>query len=313
MQKIMIFPGQGSQKIGMAQDFYDNFSIARELFSRASDTLSIDFTQICFTDDARLNEPPYTQSAIFLANKISAQILKNETDFVPDAAFGHSLGELSAVHFADGFGFEDGLKITFLRGQLMQKISQNFVTDGGTGMLAVLGLDPEILQNFCDDARKTGVKIFCANFNGGGQIVLAGVKNHLKNAEIELKNLGAKRLVMLPVSSASHCPLLLPISEEFREILTQNVCDLNLPVISNATATPYRTKTDAINLLTAQLTEPVFYEKCVQNSGGEIFIECGGSVLSGLNRRITAAQTLSVFDVASLKNAAQILKGAQNA
>ncbi|GAA7257738.1 ACP S-malonyltransferase [Helicobacter pylori] len=308
MKYAFIFPGQGSQSKGMGKDFYDNFSIAKELIEQASDTLGFDFKYLLFEENDKLNLTQYTQPCIFLVSYIAHTILQNEFPLLPNISLGHSLGEVSAVAMAKGMSFENALKLTYERGGLMAKACEG----KDAGMMVVVGLEDGVLEEFCTKVREEGKSVWCANYNADGQVVLAGKKADLGLIEADLKSLGAKRTLLLPMSVASHCPMLEEIYTEFESLLEELLEDEYVnPILSNATLQSYTQKPEAKTLLTQQLVMPVLYKQSIQKILGEIdgFIEFGnGSVLKGLNKRLSDKPTYSVSDVTTLKETIQILQ-----
>ncbi|MCE3038945.1 ACP S-malonyltransferase [Helicobacter anatolicus] len=301
MNYAFIFPGQGSQSISMGKDFYDNFDLARELFEKASNILNIDMKKLCFEENELLNQTQFTQPAIFLVSYIAHTILQQESPILAHLALGHSLGEISAICAANGLKFEDAIALTHKRGMLMQQACEG----KDAGMMVIVGLEDSVLENFCAQKREEGMSVWCANYNGEGQIVLAGKKADLAQLESPIKTLGAKRALLLPMSVASHCPLLESINKDFKEIITPILMDnFSLPVISNVTTNPYNTKEEALEVLSNQLTNPVLYKQSIYKIDSEIdaYIEFGhGSVLKGLNKRLSQKETFSISDTTSLK------------
>lgn len=309
MKYAFIFPGQGSQAVGMGKDFYENFDMAKEMFERASDALNTDCKKLLFEENDLLNQTQYTQPAIFLVSQIAHTILQQESPLLAEFALGHSLGEISALCVALGVSFEDGLRLTKERGALMAKACEG----KDAGMMVVVGLDDARLEEACEKWRKEGKSVWCANYNGDGQIVLAGKKSDLASIEEGLKALGAKRALLLPMSVASHCPLLESICEDFQALLkTMLKPKFALPIISNATTKPYDTADDALKLLTLQLTSPVLYKQSILacDEGVDAYIELGhNSVLKGLNKRLSQKPTLNIANTQTLQESiAQIQK-----
>jgi len=292
MELGLLFPGQGSQFVGMAKDFYENSNKAKEMFEIASDAISEDFTKLMFEENDKLNETEYTQPAILLYSAIAYELFGKNGK----VALGHSLGEFSALYSAGAIGLADAIKLVHTRGKLMKQA----FTDIEGGMMVVLGLDDKTLEDFCINSGK---KIYPANYNSDGQLVLAGDKKDLTEAEADIKALGAKRTMLLNMSVASHCPLLESASEPLKELLENSLKDEFNPVVSNVTAKLYTTKTEAVELLTNQLTKPVLYKQSIKEVENDVdmFIEFGGKVLMGLNRKITKTKTQPITDMKSLE------------
>lgn len=301
MKYAFIFPGQGSQSVGMGKELYEHFAIAKALFEEASDALSLDMKQLCFEENDKLNLTQYTQPAIFLVSAIAHSVFQAECPLMPSVAMGHSLGEVSAVILSDGMSFSNGIKLVKARGELMAKACE----DKNAGMMVIVGLDDEKLEAFCAKAQSEGKQIWCANYNGDGQMVLAGDKSHLAEAESSIKALGAKRALLLPMSVASHCQMLESAAMPFMELLESNLNDtLSTHILSNATLELYDTKAVAKALLSKQLTAPVLYKQSILKLNDSIdgFIEFGnGSVLGGLNKRLSPHTTHSINNLATLK------------
>lgn len=173
------------------------------------------------------------------------------------------------------------------------------------GMMVVLGLEDNILEEFCAKKRNRGLKVWCANYNGDGQMVLAGSREDLSTLEVEIKGLGAKRALMLPMSVASHCPILEGMCADFRVLLEEALGDsFAFPIISNVNAKPYGSKAQALDLLAKQLVSPVLYKQSIRGNDAEIegFIECGGNVLKGLNKRLSQKETISLQTYAEIQD-----------
>ncbi|CAM2956186.1 ACP S-malonyltransferase [Helicobacter burdigaliensis] len=300
MSFAVIFPGQGSQSIGMGKDLYENSKEVKELFERASELLKEDMTKLCFSENPKLNLTQYTQPAILLVSYAVYSLIIPKIIGKVKFSLGHSLGEFSALCAANAIAFDEAILLVNKRGILMEQACKN----QEAGMMVVLGLEDSVLEEFCDKKRNMGLKIWCANYNGDGQMVLGGNKEDLEILEVELKGLGAKRALMLPMSVASHCPILESMCEDFHVLLSQMLKDeFIFPVISNVSAKPYERKSEALELLSKQLTNPVLYKQSIRANDGEIshFIECGGNVLKGLNRRLSQKETISLQTYAEIQ------------
>ena len=307
MQITFLFPGQGSQKIGMGKDFYENSPLAKELIEAASDRIKTDFAQLLFTPNELLNQTAYTQPAILLVSAIAQKLFSDQTNVQPRFAMGHSLGEFSALVSVGALDLLDGVELVHHRGKFMQEAAKG--ADGG--MMVVLGLSDEVVEQICQEARSQGLQVWPANYNSDGQIVVAGIKTDLQKLEGVFKEKGAKRAMLLNMSVASHCPLMQEAKERLTPYLEEFLQDsFTAPVISNVSAQPYSSKDDALQLLSRQLVEPVCYKQSITNieDDTDLFIEFGeGAVLKGINRRITKKPTISIKDMKSLEEALEVL------
>ena len=308
MKRIaLLYPGQGSQKVGMGKDFYDNSPLAKEMFQKASDRLGQDLTRLLFEPNDDLHLTQWTQPAILLVSSIATTLLKEGVDFSARYALGHSLGEFSALVAVEALGFEDGVELVHKRGEFMSRAALG--KDGG--MMVVMGLGDEEVEKICEEARGEGKQVWPANYNSDGQIVVAGVKADLQEMESRFKEKGAKRAMLLNMSVASHCPLMEDARAPLREYLQRFIQEsFQAPVVSNVTAKPYKSKAEAVELLDRQLVEPVRYKQSIKNieEDVDLFIELGeGNVLKGLNRRITKVPTINVSDMKSLEEAMEAI------
>ncbi len=302
MKKIAsIFPGQGSQSFGMGKDFYDSSAVAKEMIESASERVGFDFKALMFEENKNLEQTEFTQPAILLVSSIAHKLFENEMNIKPVFALGHSLGEFSALVSVGALDYLDAVALVHQRGKLMKEACSGV----DVGMMAILGLDDEKVESICEDQRANGKKIWAANYNSDGQIVTAGSKDDLNELSGFFKENGAKRAIVLNMSIASHCPLLESAVEPLRENLDKFLKDEFIaPVVSNVTAQKYSTKVEAIDLLAKQLTMPVKYKQSIHNFQNEVdlFVEFGGGVLKGLNRRGVSSPTISVVDMKSLEN-----------
>jgi [acyl-carrier-protein] S-malonyltransferase len=302
MKKVaFIFPGQGSQTIGMGKDFFDNSDIAKVMISKASERLGIDFEKLLFEENDNIGKTEFTQPAILLVSSIANAIFKEKCDITPTFVLGHSLGEFSALVSAGGIDYLDAIELVHKRGLFMT----DACSGGGAGMMALVGIDDASVEKICDEQRALGKKVWPANYNMDGQLVLAGLKADLESFADTFKAAGAKRAIVLDMSVASHCELLTSAVENLNPYLEKFIKDEFAPVISNVTAQAYTTKAEAIKLLSAQLTSPVKYKQSIIafENDVDLFIEFGnGAVLKGLNKKITKVATTNVSDMKSLES-----------
>ncbi len=290
----LVFPGQGSQYVGMGKDLYDGIPLAKSLFDEANEILGFSITDIMFNGTMeKLKETSITQPALFLHSAVLFNLLK---DISFDAAAGHSLGEFSALYAAGALGFEDALLLVRKRGEAMLSAGEK---RKGT-MAAVIGLAREILEEKCADASKLGV-VECANFNSPGQIVISGSPEAVYEAMKLAKEAGAKIVKELVVSGAFHSQLMVPARNELEETLKNaEIKFAAKPVYANVTAAPVSEPKEIRELLLHQLTSPVRWEETIVNmiqDGYDSFIEIGpGKVLQGLIKRIDRNVKFSGID-----------------
>ena len=302
MKKVaFIFPGQGSQTIGMGKDFFENNDIAKEMISNASARLNVDFEKLLFEENENLGKTEFTQPAILLVSSIANAIFKEKCNVVPEFVLGHSLGEFSALVAAGAINYLDAIELVHRRGLFMTEACLG----GGAGMMALVGIDDDAVEKICEEQRDAGKQVWPANYNMDGQLVLAGIKADLESLVEVFKEAGAKRAIVLDMSVASHCELLTSAVENLKPYLEEYLKDEFMPIISNVSTEAYTTKDEAIELLSAQLTSPVKYKQSIMahESKIDLFIEFGnGIVLKGLNRKITKVPTLNVSDMKSLES-----------
>ncbi|MHB9014159.1 MAG: ACP S-malonyltransferase [Ignavibacteriaceae bacterium] len=283
-KKAFLFPGQGSQYVGMAKDLFENSVEAKEMIKTADDALGINLSYILFNGpEAQLKQTEFTQPAIFLHSVILASLIRTLN---VDAAAGHSLGEYSALVAAGSIQFYDAVKLVRTRGIAMQKAGIEFP---GT-MAAIIGLDMQTVSDSCSEASSEGV-VQCANFNSPGQIVISGSVSGVKKAMEICKSKGAKLVKELIVSGAFHSSLMESAQIEFlNELNNTYIYDARFPVYANVTAKPVTKKDEIKKLLFEQLTSPVRWGETIVNmvnDGIDEFYEIGpGKVLQGLVKRI---------------------------
>ena len=303
-----LFPGQGSQAVGMGKDFYDGSEEARKIFEAAGERISVDFARLLFEENELLEQTEYTQPAILLVSAVAHRLFENEMPVRPVFALGHSLGEFSALTSVGALGIIDAVELVNTRGRLMAQACAG----KSVGMLVSLGLDDETVEKICDDAREQGAQVWPVNYNAEGQIVIAGIRDDLAKLESVLKDAGARRAMLLNMSVASHCPLLESAVEPLADSLKQVLKDeFAAPVISNVTAEKYSDKATALELLPRQLVSPVLYKQSIAAFDNEVdcYIEFGhGAVLKGLNRRATKKPHFNVSDMASLETVIKSLE-----
>ena len=301
-----IFAGQGSQSVGMGKDFYENFSSAKLLLNDACSDTGIDFEELLFTQNDKLDKTEFTQPAIVLNSLMSYLAFSERIKAKPEFSLGHSLGEFTALAVSGAFNFVEAIRLVNLRGKFMQEAC----VGKDAGMMVVLGLSDEVVEGICKEAHDEGLQIYAANYNCDGQIVVAGVRADLAKYEAKFKEAGAKRAMLLNMSVASHCPILEPASVKLANELGGVLAANFAPVVSNVNAKIYTDKNEALVLLKEQLTHPVRYKQSIKNYENEVdcFIELGAATLKGINKKITEKPTYSVTDMASLEEVVKILE-----
>jgi [acyl-carrier-protein] S-malonyltransferase len=300
MEICFVFPGQGSQTVGMGKSLFDQFEVVRNLYHEASETLGYDVAKISFEGPAEhLNKTHITQPCLLTAS-IAAYTVLSENGISPVAVAGHSLGEYSALVAAGSIAFRDAVRLVEIRGKIMQ----NAVAPGSGLMAAIIGIDRTVLDAICASVTEGYVGV--ANYNCPGQTVISGERASVEAAMAKAKAAGAKRALPLPVSVPSHCKLMEPAGEQFANVLESvSFHDAQIRFVNNVDARELKSSADIRRSLVRQLSRSVLWEDCVKNitsSGVNTFIEVGpGKVLAGLIKRIEPAVCChNVEDVDSL-------------
>jgi [acyl-carrier-protein] S-malonyltransferase len=305
MKVAFLFPGQGSQYVGMAKEFIQNFSESKEVFELASDVLGYDLVQLCLDGPVeKLNLTENTQPALLAACIAMLRPLERR-GLKAAAAAGHSLGEYTAITAAGGFALKDAINLVQKRGRYMQE-----AVPAGMGLMAaILGMERQDVEKTCLEAAKNGI-VAPANYNSPGQIVIAGEKKAVERVIELAKTGGAKKVLPLAVSVPSHCALMKQAGERLaRELENVIIKDLRIPIVNNADATFLQTAAELKPSLIKQISSPLYWEDSINTMVAEgygTFVEIGpGKVLSGLVKRI--AKDATILNVDDQKSMGQTL------
>ena len=311
MKTAFLFPGQGSQKVGMVQDLFENYDSVKALIKEADETLGFSISKMMFEGpDTELMKTEFTQPAILTASVAVWQVLK-EHGLTPDIAAGHSLGEYSALVAAGAISFADAVHTVHLRGRFMQEA----VRLGEGGMAAVIGSNPETIVKVCGEVSTEDLPVQAVNFNCPGQVVIAGATAAVEKACEALKEAGARRAIMLKVSAPFHSTLMEPAALRLKEVLDKiDIHDTAIPVVANVNAKE-ETKADEIRKnLVDQAAHPVHWEESIRNmvaGGVDMTVEAGpGTVLTGFMKKIARSVPCHhAEDVATIDEVVAALKG----
>ena len=311
MKTAFLFPGQGSQKVGMVQDLFENYDSVKALIKEADETLGFPISKMMFEGpDTELMKTEFTQPAILTASVAVWQVLK-EHGLTPDIAAGHSLGEYSALVAAGAISFADAVHTVHLRGRFMQEA----VPLGEGGMAAVIGSNPETIVKVCGEVFTEDLPVQAVNFNCPGQVVIAGATAAVEKACEALKEEGARRAIMLKVSAPFHSTLMEPAALRLKEVLDKiDIHDTAIPVVANVNAKE-ETKADEIRKnLVDQAAHPVHWEESIRNmvaGGVDMTVEAGpGTVLTGFMKKIARSVPCHhAEDAATIDEVVAALKG----
>ena len=299
----LVFPGQGSQKVGMGSDIYDSHELVKETFKKANEILGYNISDIVLNGpQEKLNQTTFTQPAIYLIGYAICEILKKETNLFKNNLnyfAGHSLGEYTALTVANSISLEQGLLLLKNRGEAMQSA----VPLGEGGMLAVLGAETEQIKKIVND-NFINIKCFLANDNSKGQLILSGKNEELAKFASILKDKKIKN-IKLPVSAPFHCELMRNATIKMEKLINEQlITDPNYKVVSNVTAEEYKNTSQIKELLIKQIESPVRWRESIQymiQNGTSTFIEIGpGKVLSGLIKRIN--KEVKVLNIDTLED-----------
>lgn len=312
MGKIaFLFPGQGSQKVGMGQAIAKNYPVAQTIFQEADEKLGFKLSSLCFTGpEEELRLTANTQPALLTTSIALLSAFKSELDLVPDYVAGHSLGEYAALVAAEAISFQDAVFAVRKRGEFMEKA----VPAGVGAMAAVLGLDREILAEICHSISTTDDVVELANLNCPGQIVISGHAAAVEAASEQARKAGARKVAPLAVSGPFHSSLMAPAASQLAKVLEDiSIQAATIPIVTNVSAKPVVEPASILSALVQQVSAPVLWEDSIRylcEQGVDQFIEIGsGKVLTGLVKKVNRkVKTMNVFDEKSLLEVVQKIR-----
>ncbi len=310
-----LFPGQGSQVVGMGREFFEQEPAARKIFEEADQVLGYALSQICFEGpEEELRLTYHTQPALFTTSAAILQVLREHFVFTPDYAAGHSLGEYTAFYAAGSLDFAKGVTLVNKRGIFMEQA----VPAGQGAMSAILGMERQALSEVCAAVSSEGLVVELANLNCPGQIVISGSKAGVDEAGIRAKADGAKRVLPLSVSGPFHSSLMKPAADKMEGVLRSytEFQDPQIPVIANVSASAVTSKEQMIDALIEQVYSPVLWEDSIQTliaAGVDHFVEIGsGSVLTGLVKKIDRnVKVFSINSISTLEQWVEEMRGSE--